>query len=69
MDKSSAVIKVDTEENWKKAINYIPDKFTIIVYKQLDESAPKIKIGDGIHTVNALPFLMQKSVQGTTLIL
>ena len=70
MEKSSATIKVDTSENWKKAINYIPDKFTIIVYNDVDENPPKIKIGDGIHKVNDLPFLTNnKEVKDNTLIL
>lgn len=66
MEKSQAIIKVDSEENWNKAINYIPDKFTIIVY---DNQPPRIKIGDGIHTVNELPFLSNKEVKDNTLIL
>ena len=68
MDKNNALIKVDWAENWAKAKNYIPDKFTIIVY-QYKDSFPKVKIGDGIHTVNSLPFLVEKEVQDTTLIL
>ena len=68
MDKNNALIKVDGAENWAKAKNYIPDKFTIIVY-QYKDSSPKVKIGDGIHTVNSLPFLVEKEVQDTTLIL
>lgn len=68
MDKNAAVIKVDTESNWKKAVNYIPDKFTIIVYSYEDAS-PKIKIGDGLHKLNDLPFLNQKEVDNNTLYL
>lgn len=66
MEKSQAMIKVDSEENWAKAKNYIPDKFTIIVY---DGKPPRIKIGDGIHTVNELSFLANKEVKDKTLIL
>ena len=61
MDKNNALIEVDWAENWAKAKNYIPDKFTIIVYQYKDFS-PKVKIGDGIHTVNSLPFLVEKEV-------
>ena len=68
MKKSNAVVKVDLAENWKKAVNYVPDHFTIIVYEYEDDS-PKIKIGDGIHTVEELPFLNQKKVQDNNLIL
>ena len=49
MQKSNTTIKVDTAENWEKAKKYVPDVFTIIVYEFAD-AAPKIKIGDGVHT-------------------
>lgn len=69
MDKNNANIRVDTSENWAKALRYIPDKFTIIVYQD-EGAAPKIKIGDGIHTVSELPFLISdKTVKNNTLIL
>lgn len=68
MTKSNATIKVDTEENWNKAVNYIPDSFTIIVYTYEDKS-PKVKIGDGIHKVFELPFLNHKEVEGNVLVL
>lgn len=68
MVKSNATIKVDTEENWNKAKNYIPDTFTIIVYTY-DNAAPKIKIGDGVHSVASLPFLVSKEVIDNKLIL
>lgn len=68
MIKSNAVVKVDTEENWAKAINYIPDSFTIIVY-EFENSSPKVKIGDGVHKVNELPFLNNREVVGDTLVL
>lgn len=68
MIKNSATIKVDTEENWNKAVNYVPDAFTIIVF-QYEDQAPKIKMGDGIHKVMDLPFLDHKEVQNTTLIM
>lgn len=69
MIKNNATIKVDSEENWNKAVNYVPDVFTIIVY-QYEDRSPKIKIGDGKTKVNDLPFLSnEKEVQNTTLIL
>ena len=68
MEKSSAVIKTDTAENWAKAINYTPDKFTIIVY-EFEHDVPKIKIGDGIHKLSELPFLYSKEVVAETLVL
>lgn len=69
MRKSNAIIKVDLAQNWEKAVNYIPDCFTIIVY-EFDNASPKIKIGDGIHKLSDIPFLIQnKEVRDTTLIL
>lgn len=68
MQKSNATIKVDTEENWNKAINYIPDIFTIIVYTY-ENNSPKVKIGDGITKVKELPFLNNREVDNNTLVL
>lgn len=69
MVKDTPIIKVDTAENWAKAINYIPDVFTMLVYTY-DNGSPRIKMGDGIHKVNDLPFLVKPSeVDGSTLIL
>ena len=47
-------IKRDTEINWKKALNFIPKKDEIIIYDC--ENITRIKVGDGITTVNNLPF-------------
>lgn len=70
MEKSNAIIKTDSVENWEKAKNYIPDKFTIIVYTYANDEPPRIKIGDGIHNVNELSFLINdKEVKDDTLIL
>lgn len=68
MRKSNAIVKVDSEENWKKATNYIPDTFTIIIY-EFENSSPKVKIGDGVHFINDLPFLSNKEVVDDTLML
>ena len=68
MKKSNATVKVDLAINWEKAKNYIPDSFTIIVY-EFDEGSPKVKIGDGIHSVGELPFLSNREVDGDTLVL
>lgn len=68
MEKSNATIKVDSPENWEKAKNYVPDRFTILVY-QSEDMPPRIKIGDGIHNVNSLPFLIsEKYVEDKTLV-
>ena len=68
MVKSNAIVKIDTEENWAKAVNYIPDQFTIIVYEYPDRS-PRIKIGDGKHKVYELPFLNESRMDDQVLIL
>ena len=68
MQKSNAIVKVDTEENWSKAINYIPDSFTILVFTY-ENSSPKVKIGDGIHKVSELHFLSSREVVEETLVL
>lgn len=68
MLKSNATIKVDRAENWQKAVNYIPDKFTILVF-EYDNASPRIKIGDGTHKVSELPFLNGSEVITDTLFL
>lgn len=68
MIKSGAIVKVDTEANWNKAVNYIPDPFTIIVY-ETSTGSPKVKIGDGVHKVIELPFLSNREVLDDTLVL
>jgi len=68
MTKSNATVKVDSFENWSKAVNYIPDAFTIIVY-EFENSSPKVKMGDGKTKVNDLPFLSNREVIEDTLVL
>ena len=46
--------KIDTEANWNKAVNFIPMKGEIIIYK--DSDIVKEKIGDGVTTVGNLKF-------------
>ena len=50
--------KHDIEENWKKAINFIPKQAEIIVY-DIDDTHDYVrkKIGDGVTKVNDLPFV------------
>lgn len=50
--------KHDVEENWLKAINFIPKQGEIIVY-DIDNTSPyeRVKIGDGINLVSDLPFV------------
>lgn len=49
--------KHDTEENWNKAVNFIPFDGEQILYDP-DANHPytRIKFGDGITTVVNLPF-------------
>lgn len=51
--------KHDTEANWNKATNFIPKQGELIIY-DTDENNAKIrfKIGDGLTTVNELPFVV-----------
>ena len=50
-------IKHDIEENWNKAVNFIPFESEMIVYDP-DETHTeyRIKFGDGINVVTNLPF-------------
>lgn len=54
---SRIVNKHDSEENWLKATGFTPKQGELIVY-DIDEnySYERIKIGDGVHNVNDLPF-------------
>lgn len=50
-------LKNDTEENWNKAVNFVPLNGEVIIYDTDDTHPnPRIKVGDGIKTVNELPF-------------
>ena len=52
--------KHDTEENWLKATNFVPLLGEMIVYDpDASYSYARIKIGDGVNTVSALPFLIE----------
>ena len=50
--------KIDIQENWEKAINFIPLKGEWIFYdKDANNTNIRLKIGDGKTTVNDLPFI------------
>lgn len=53
-----SVQKHDIQSNWEKATGFIPMAGEIIIY-DIDSNYPyeRIKIGDGAHNVNALPFV------------
>lgn len=61
-------IRHDTEENWEKAKNFVPPAGVMIIYDGVLENGvykklPKIKLGDGVTLVNALPFFELKPLQ------
>ena len=60
MKKSEVIVKTDLASNWAKAVNYIPEPGTIIIY-EIEGKMPKIKIGDGKTFVEQLPFLSTSS--------
>ena len=55
--KSRIIHKHDTEENWLKAVNFIPKKGELIIY-DIDSIhiIERFKIGDGVNYVSDLPF-------------
>lgn len=66
--KERIQIKHDLEENWEKAINFVPLAGELIIYDGIIEDGkyiktPKFKLGDGKTKINDLPFFMQQDVQ------
>lgn len=55
MIKQMTTIKTDTEENWNKAINFIPKENEVIIYS--DKYPPLMKIGDGKTKLLNLPYI------------
>ena len=54
--------KIDTQENWEKATNFIPLKGELIIYDiDANNTSRRIKIGDGITPVNDLEFVSEQS--------
>lgn len=51
--------KVDTKVNWDKATNFVPLKGEYIYYSDLH----KVKVGDGVTKVSALPFLADQPIK------
>ena len=54
MEKFKPILKSDTTENWKKAVNYIPKLNEIIIYIDMDPVG--IKIGNDVDKVSELKF-------------
>lgn len=59
--------KHDTETNWLKAVNFIPKQGELIIYDS-DENYPyqRVKIGDGITSINDLPFVVEGNIYKQT---
>lgn len=54
------ISKHDTQAKWENVSDFIPYKGEIIVYDRDDNhSYERIKVGDGITNVNALPFVYE----------
>ena len=57
--QSRIVHKHDTEENWNKAAYFIPKQGELIIYDaDSNYSYERFKIGDGITSINSLPFVL-----------
>lgn len=55
---SRIVHKHDIAANWSKAVNFVPRAGELIVYDvDADYAYERIKLGDGQHNVNDLPFV------------
>jgi hypothetical protein len=56
--KTRIIQKHDIEANWQKATNFVPKKGEMIVYDiDSNHNYERIKIGDGEHIPNDLPFV------------
>lgn len=59
--------KNDIEENWEKAINFIPKKSELIIYNPDNtHTQARVKVGDGVTKVNDLPFIIDDVKPVTT---
>ena len=61
-------VKHDIAANWAKAVNFIPLAGELIIYDGIIENGtyieqPKLKIGDGIHKLADLPFILVENKQ------
>lgn len=61
--KTRIQLKNDTEENWNKAVNFVPKQGELIIYnaesgQNIDSARrfPRFKVGDGVTTAPNLPF-------------
>ena len=57
--------KHDTAENWAKATSFIPLLGELIVYDpDASFSYCRVKMGDGVNVVSALPFMGHYGISG-----
>lgn len=66
--KERIQVKHDIAANWAKAVNFIPLAGELIIYDGIIENGiyieqPKLKIGDGIHKLAELPFILIENKQ------
>lgn len=56
--QSRIQLKHDIEENWLKAINFVPKEGEIIIYdSDSNNPTPRFKIGNGVAVIGSLPFV------------
>lgn len=61
--------KHDIENNWNKAVNFIPLAGEIIIYDpDTAHSYARLKCGDGVTTVVNLPFMFEEEIREAILI-
>ena len=61
--------KHDIENNWNKAVNFIPLAGEIIIYDpDTAHSYARLKCGDGVTTVVNLPFMFEEEIKEAILI-
>ena len=54
----------DIEEIWNKCPNFIPSVGEIIIYDvDTSHEYPRVKVGDGVTSVTALPFLVESAIE------
>lgn len=63
MIKQMTTMKSDTEENWNKAINFIPKENEVIIY--IDKYPPLMKIGDGKTKLLDLPYIGEYTLKAS----
>ena len=60
--RTRMVQKHDTEENWLKAVNFVPKNGEIIIYEADENNPVRLKIGDGETNVSLLPFMTDQFI-------